>query len=166
MWNLVGFQTRLEESEQERVFRMLPGLEQARFLRFGKMHRNTFVCAPAVLNGFLRFRFRDTIFGAGQLTGSEGYVEAIATGWLAGFNAARAALGEPPMMPPATTTLGGLVHHLTTADPANFQPMNFNFGLLPQLEDPVPRSRKERRTALAERSLRDMEGWTRECVNG
>lgn len=158
MYNLVGFQTRLTESEQQRVFRTIPGLENAVFYRYGKMHRNTFLCAPAVLDAYFRLKNAPTIFVAGQLSGSEGYTEAIATGLIAGLNAARSANGKPPVIPPPDTAIGSLFSHLAAASPDNFQPMNFNFGLLPELPNKI-KDKKEKRLALAQRALNSMGIW-------
>src|SRR6478736_3024728 len=130
MWNLVGFQTRLRYPEQQRVFRMIPGLENAEFLRFGSIHRNSYVNSPASLSPHLSLRDAPTTMFAGQLTGVEGYTESTATGLLAGINLARLIAGEPPVIPPPTTILGALYRYLHEADPRHFQPMNANFGLL------------------------------------
>jgi methylenetetrahydrofolate--tRNA-(uracil-5-)-methyltransferase len=134
-YNLVGFQNHLKFSEQKRVFRMIPGLEQAEFLRYGQIHRNTYICAPALLDGALRCKGDPRILFAGQICGVEGYVESIATGLLAGRNAAALALGEPVTPPPRATALGSLVHYLTGADPSHFQPANIAFDLLPPLDE-------------------------------
>jgi len=158
MFNLVGFQTRLKRKEQERVFRLIPGLEHAIFLRYGSIHRNTFLDSPRVLLPTLQTRVRDDLFIAGQLTGVEGYVESIASGLVAGINAARKALGraclersrKEPLIFPAETMLGSLLRYITTPNP-DFQPMNANFGLLPVLATRV-RGREKRR-GLAQRSL-------------
>ncbi|MGQ9678782.1 MAG: methylenetetrahydrofolate--tRNA-(uracil(54)-C(5))-methyltransferase (FADH(2)-oxidizing) TrmFO, partial [bacterium] len=136
MYNLVGFQTRLNRAEQERIFRLIPGLEQAEFLRYGSIHRNTFLNSPEILLPTLQTKNRATLFIAGQLTGVEGYVESIATGLLAGINAALIAQNGLPFVPPETTILGALLKYITTPN-RNFQPMNANFGLLPPLETPV-----------------------------
>ncbi len=130
MWNLVGFQTRLRIPEQQRVFRSIPGLAGAEFFRYGSIHRNSYVNAPAVLTEGLRPRDGAPLFLAGQVTGVEGYTESIGTGLLAGINLARVLRGAPPTVPPPTTMLGGLLRYLREADPAHFQPMNANFGLL------------------------------------
>jgi methylenetetrahydrofolate--tRNA-(uracil-5-)-methyltransferase len=134
MWNLVGFQTRLRTPEQQRVFRMIPGLESAEYLRFGSVHRNSYVNSPASLGPGLTARDNDTLFFAGQLTGVEGYTESLGTGLLAGINLARRMAGKPVAIPPPTTMLGGLYRYLCEADPRHFQPMNANFGLLDPLE--------------------------------
>lgn len=157
MWNLVGFQTRLRIPEQQRVFRMVPGLERAEFLRFGSIHRNTYVNSPAGLGPALAARDDDRLFFAGQLTGVEGYTESLGTGLLAGINLARRLAGKPAAVPPPTTMLGGLYRYLAEADPAHFQPMNANFGLLDPLPGRVAKDRK--RQALAERALADLAAW-------
>ncbi len=158
MYNLVGFQTRLRWAEQRRVFRMVPGMEEAEFLRYGSMHRNTFISAPLLLKETLQFRGNPLVLFAGQITGAEGYTEAAALGYLAGVNAFRLATGKEPLVPPPTTALGSLVRYLASADPRTFQPMNFNFGLLPPLEGRV-KERKERHVLLGDRALKDLEGW-------
>ena len=133
MWNLVGFQTRLRIPEQQKVFRMIPGLANAEFLRYGSIHRNSYINAPASLGPALMTRDGAALFFAGQLTGVEGYTESIGTGLMAGINLARVIRGAAPMVPPATTMLGGLYRYLAEADPKHFQPMNANFGLLDPL---------------------------------
>ncbi len=134
MWNLVGFQTRLRTPEQQRVFRMIPGLGSAEYLRFGSVHRNSYVNSPASLGPGLTARDDDSLFFAGQLTGVEGYTESLGTGLLAGINLARRLEGKAVAIPPPTTMLGGLYRYLREADPEHFQPMNANFGLLDPLE--------------------------------
>ncbi|MGB9919452.1 MAG: methylenetetrahydrofolate--tRNA-(uracil(54)-C(5))-methyltransferase (FADH(2)-oxidizing) TrmFO [Moorellales bacterium] len=155
MYNLVGFQTRLRWGEQERVFRLIPGLEQAEFLRFGAMHRNTYLNAPKLLLPTFQTRREPTLFFAGQITGVEGYIESAASGLIAGINLARILSGKPPVVFPAQTCLGALSRHITTAVQP-FQPMNINFGLLPPLER-KPRNRQARRQALAMRALKALE---------
>ncbi|AJE04078.1 methylenetetrahydrofolate--tRNA-(uracil(54)-C(5))-methyltransferase (FADH(2)-oxidizing) TrmFO [Geobacter pickeringii] len=157
LFNLVGFQTKLTWPEQRRIFRMIPGLENAEFVRLGSMHRNTFINAPALLAPTFQFRSRPRIFFAGQITGVEGYVESAGSGFLAGINAARLARGEEPLVPPPATALGALVAHITTAPAKHFQPMNVNYGLFPPLEGKV--KKKERRGKLAERALADLVRW-------
>jgi methylenetetrahydrofolate--tRNA-(uracil-5-)-methyltransferase len=156
MWNLVGFQTRLRTGEQQRVLRSLPGLGGAEFLRFGSVHRNSYVNAPATLTPHLSARDDATLLFAGQLTGVEGYTESSATGLLAGLNLARMLHGEAPLLPPPTTMLGALYRYLREADPARFQPMNANWGLLDPLERPV-RDKARKRQQLAERALAGIE---------
>jgi methylenetetrahydrofolate--tRNA-(uracil-5-)-methyltransferase len=143
MWNLVGFQTRLRVPEQQRVFRMIPGLEQAEYLRFGSIHRNSYLNSPASLGPALTARDDDRLFFAGQLTGVEGYTESLGTGLLAGINLARRLAGQPVAVPPPTTMLGGLYRYLREADAAHFQPMNANFGLLDPLPGKVKKDRKK-----------------------
>ena len=158
MWNIVGFQTRLRTPEQARVFRMIPGLAHAEFLRFGSIHRNSYVNAPASLSPTLTLRDDPRVFFAGQLTGVEGYTESSATGLLAGINLSRVLSGAEPVIPPPTTMLGALYRYLREADPANFQPMNANFGLLDDLATPE-RDKRRKKEALAERSLADLARW-------
>jgi len=143
MWNLVGFQTRLRIPEQQRVFRMIPGLEQAEYLRFGSIHRNSYLNSPASLGPGLTARDDDRLFFAGQITGVEGYTESLGTGLLAGINLARRLAGRPVAVPPPTTMLGGLYRYLAEADPKHFQPMNANFGLLEPLPGKVRKDRKK-----------------------
>jgi len=143
MWNLVGFQTRLRIPEQQRVFRMIPGLEQAEYLRFGSIHRNSYLNSPASLGPGLTARDDDRLFFAGQITGVEGYTESLGTGLLAGINLARRLAGRPVAVPPPTTMLGGLYRYLAQADPKHFQPMNANFGLLEPLPGKVRKDRKK-----------------------
>ncbi len=151
LYNLVGFQTNMSEAAQRRVLRMIPGLAQARFARYGQMHRNTFVNAPRLLRPTLQLRGRDDLLIAGQLTGVEGYLGNIATGLLAGVNASRLAHGSDPIVLPPTTMLGALCRYVTEAEPRTFQPMKANLGLLEPLAD-RPRGRPERAKAYAERS--------------
>jgi methylenetetrahydrofolate--tRNA-(uracil-5-)-methyltransferase len=156
LYNLVGFQTNLKFSEQRRVFRMIPGLENAEFVRYGQMHRNTFIYSPSLLRPTLQFHERDDLFFAGQITGVEGYVGNFATGLLAGWNVARTIKGEPAIVLPPTTMLGALCHYITHAGPADFQPMKANFGILPSLEDGIRRGKRERASAYAQRANIDM----------
>lgn len=158
MWNIVGCQTRLRIPEQQRVFRMIPGLEHAEFLRFGSIHRNTYLNAPAALTPHLSLRDDPQVLFAGQLTGVEGYTESTATGLLAAINLSRMLAGADPVVPPPVTMLGALYRHLREADPAHFQPMNANFGLLEELDDP-PRDKHRKRELYAERSLTAMQEW-------
>lgn len=153
--NMVGFQTKLTYPEQKRIFRMIPGLENAEFARLGSIHRNTFIQSPDLLQPTLQFKTRDDLLLAGQLSGVEGYVESAAMGLLAGINAARLLLGEPPVVPPQDTALGALVRHLTTPS-THFQPSNVNFGLFPPLKEKIKkRFRGERRAEIAEKSFQD-----------
>jgi methylenetetrahydrofolate--tRNA-(uracil-5-)-methyltransferase len=161
MWNLVGFQTRLRIPEQRRVVRMIPGLEQAEFFRYGSIHRNSYLNSPAALSAHLSARDDPTILFAGQITGVEGYTESSATGLLAGINLARILSGDEPVVPPPTTMLGALYRYMNEADPKHFQPMNANFGLLDDLPEKV-RDKKRKREMFAERALEDMRSWIEE----
>jgi methylenetetrahydrofolate--tRNA-(uracil-5-)-methyltransferase len=161
MWNLVGFQTRLRIGEQQRVFRMIPGLADAEFLRYGSIHRNTYLNAPASLSPHLSLRDAPMTMFAGQLTGVEGYTESSATGLLAGINLSRLLHGDAPLIPPPTTMLGALYRYLRDADPRHFQPMNANYGLVDDLPNP-PRDKMERKQAMADRALRDQAAWLAE----
>ena len=161
MWNLVGFQTRLRVPEQQRIVRMIPGLEGAEFLRFGSIHRNSYVNAPAALTPHLSLRDDAAVLFAGQLTGVEGYTESTATGLLAAINLSRIIAGQEPVVPPPTTMLGALYRYLREADPAHFQPMNANFGLLEELPE-VPRDKGKKRAMYAERALGVMTAWIAE----
>lgn len=156
MWNLVGFQTRLKVPEQQRVFRMIPGLGAAEFLRFGSIHRNAYINAPRALTAHLSARDDPHLLFAGQLTGVEGYTESAATGILAGINLGRLLAGDEALIPPPTTMLGALYRYVHTADPEHFQPMNANFGLLEPLERPV-KDKQKKKELLVERALRDMD---------
>ncbi len=158
LYNLVGFQTNLKYGEQDRVFRLIPGLEQAQFVRYGSMHRNTYINAPAHLLPTLQLRERPTLFFAGQIGGLEGYAGNIAGGWLAGVNAARLARGEALRVPPPTTMMGALMSYLTHADPATFQPMKANFGIMPPLETPV-RGKRPRAQVYAQRAVEEFKAW-------
>ena len=155
MWNLVGFQTRLKTGAQQKIFRTIPGLGAAEFLRFGSIHRNSYLNAPAALTAHLSAKDDPQLLFAGQLTGVEGYTESAATGMLAGINLARLLAGEEPLTPPPTTMLGALYRYLRETDPARFQPMNANFGLLEPLANP-PRDKFKKKEALAERALLEM----------
>ncbi|WP_418792737.1 FADH(2)-oxidizing methylenetetrahydrofolate--tRNA-(uracil(54)-C(5))-methyltransferase TrmFO [Paenibacillus polysaccharolyticus] len=152
LYNLVGFQTHLKWGEQKRVFSLIPGLENAEFVRYGVMHRNTFINSPKLLRPTYQFKERPNLFFAGQMTGVEGYVESAASGLIAGMNAAKAALGQELVVLPVETTLGSMAEYITTADFKHFQPMNANFGLLPKLETRI-RNKKEKNEALANRAL-------------
>jgi methylenetetrahydrofolate--tRNA-(uracil-5-)-methyltransferase len=158
MWNLVGFQTRLRYPEQQRVFRMIPGLENAEFLRFGSIHRNSYLNAPAALAPHLALRDDPRVLFAGQLTGVEGYTESTATGLLAGVNLSRLLAGEEPVLPPPTTMLGALYRYLREAEPRHFQPMNANFGLVDDLGTRV-RDKRAKKEQMAERALAHMQEW-------
>ena len=160
LYNLVGFQTKLKYGAQERVFRLIPGLEHAEFVRLGSIHRNTFIHSPGILSAYLNFLHYPQIFLAGQISGVEGYVESAAMGLLAGINAARQLLSRPLITPPRETALGALIAHLTNTATKDFQPMNVNFGLFPPLAGRLPK--KLRGAAYAERALQAMEEWMRE----
>jgi methylenetetrahydrofolate--tRNA-(uracil-5-)-methyltransferase len=160
MWNLVGFQTRLRIPEQQRVFRMIPALANAEFLRYGSIHRNSYVNSPAALTPHLSLRDDETVLFAGQITGVEGYTESSATGLVAGINLARMLDGRSPVLPPPVTMLGALYRYMREADPAHFQPMNANFGLVDDLPNPV-RDKKRKREMIAERALDAMSEWSR-----
>jgi methylenetetrahydrofolate--tRNA-(uracil-5-)-methyltransferase len=157
LWGLVGFQTRMTYPEQRRIFRLIPGLEQAEFVRLGSLHRNTFIDAPRLLRPTLQFKGREDLFFAGQMIGVEGYLESAAAGWLAGMNAARLVQGTPLLVAPPTTALGSLLAYVTHEERRDFQPMNANYGLFP----PLPRHLRgrEKKAALAERALYDLAAW-------
>jgi methylenetetrahydrofolate--tRNA-(uracil-5-)-methyltransferase len=157
LYNLVGFQTNLKFPEQKRVFQMIPGLERAQFIRYGQMHRNTFIASPRLLRPTLQHIQRDDLFFAGQITGVEGYVGNIATGLLAGLNAARLFQGESPLILPETTMLGALCHYVTHADLRDFQPMKANFGILPPLENTSRTGKRERGQLNADRAMAALE---------
>jgi len=156
-YNLVGFQTKLAWPEQARVFRMIPGLEKAEFLRFGSIHRNTFINAPALLDATLCLRSNPDIYFAGQITGVEGYIESAAMGLVAGISIWCRLTGKNFDPPPRTTALGALLYHITGSDPSNFQPMNVNFGLF----DPLPQRtrKKDRGGHYAARAIADLRDW-------
>ena len=163
LYNLVGFQTNLRWPEQQRVFRLIPGLERAEFVRFGQMHRNTFLNAPVLLRPTMQYRGRDDLFFAGQITGVEGYVGNAGTGLLAGINSARLLHGQPLWVLPRETMLGALVYYICHADPQHFQPMKANFGLLPPLDRRV-RDKHKRYMAYATRALEVLERFL--CEHG
>lgn len=152
LYNLVGFQTHLKWGEQKRVFSLIPGLEQAEFVRYGVMHRNTFICSPKLLRRTYQFRGRDGLFFAGQMTGVEGYVESAAAGLVAGINAALMAKGFSPVVFPEETVIGSMAAYIVNTDPDHFQPMNANFGLLPPLPERI-RNKQARAQKLAERAI-------------
>jgi len=160
LYNMVGFQTKLTYPEQKRIFRMIPGLGQAEFARLGSVHRNTFVCAPVVLEPTLQVKQRPDILLAGQLTGVEGYVESTAMGLLAGLNGARMMQRRQPVTPPPATAMGALVAHLTRSSPSHFQPSNINFGLFPPLGAKIPK--KLRGEQYAQRALSALAQWAQE----
>ncbi len=159
LWNMVGFQTNLRWGEQKRVFKLIPGLENAEFVRMGVMHRNTFINTPELLHPTLQFKQRPTLLAAGQLVGTEGYTAATAGGWLAGTNAARVALGQTPLILPGTTMIGALFEFISSASPKHFQPMPPNFGILPALPDRI-RNKQERYGIYRDRSFADLTRWS------
>ena len=165
-FSLVGFQTQMKWGEQGRVLRLIPGLEQAEFVRFGMIHRNTYINGPTVLRETWQTRTRDDLFFAGQISGVEGYVESAASGLLAGRNAAALVLGQPISVPPRTTAIGALAYYVSHAEPRNYQPTNIAFGLIPPLVPEagrrVPRKKADRKVALSERALADLDAWMKE----
>jgi methylenetetrahydrofolate--tRNA-(uracil-5-)-methyltransferase len=157
---MVGFQTNLKFPEQRRVFSKIPGLEKADFIRYGQMHRNTFIYSPGLLKPTLQFVKREDLFFAGQITGVEGYVGNTATGFVAGLNASRLLKGYTPIIFPRTTMIGAVIHYVTHASAADFQPMKANFGIMPELVNPQERSirgKQQRGEMYAIRSLHDLE---------
>jgi len=164
LYNLVGFQTKMTYAAQRQVFAMIPGLENAEFVRLGSLHRNTFINSPQHLCSTLQWRQRSNLFFAGQMTGVEGYIESAATGLLAGVNATRLIAEKPPVVPPSTTALGALLRYITDSERRSFQPMNVNFGLLPPLSEPL--RKKAKKEMLAQRALADMEAWVRNTEGG
>jgi len=158
-YSLVGFQTQLKWGEQPRVLRLIPGLEHAEFVRFGMIHRNTYINGPAVLTETWQTRTRPDLFFAGQVSGVEGYVESAASGLIAGRNAARLALGETPAAPPRTTAIGALAYYVSHADSRHYEPTNITFGIMPPLEPPV-KDKHARQLATSERALQDLTAWT------
>ena len=163
LYNLVGFQTNLLQKEQERVFRMIPGLENAQFVRYGQMHRNTYICAPGILNASLQMIKHPSIFFAGQLCGVEGYMGNIAAGLLAGINAARMINGQDILILPEEMVSGALFHYIATAEAKHFQPMKANFGILPPISEKI-RSKRERYMKYSERALEKAESFFRETL--
>jgi methylenetetrahydrofolate--tRNA-(uracil-5-)-methyltransferase len=154
---MVGFQTKMTYAEQRRVFRLIPGLEKAEFVRLGSLHRNTFIDSPRLLRPTLQFKGRDDLFFAGQMIGVEGYLESAAAGLFAGVNAARLLDGQPLLTAPPTTALGSMLAYVTHEERREFQPMNTNYGLFPPLERRL--RGREKKAALAERALRDLTAW-------
>ena len=159
-YSLVGFQTQMKWGEQRRVLRLIPGLEQGEFERYGMIHRNTYINAPTVLLPTWQARTRPQLLFAGQISGVEGYVESAASGLMAGLNAAALVDGRPVRVPPRTTAMGALSHYVSHAAPADYQPTNIAFGLMPSLDRP-PRQKRARRQAMAERALTDLDAWAR-----
>jgi methylenetetrahydrofolate--tRNA-(uracil-5-)-methyltransferase len=157
-YSLVGFQTQLKWGEQARVLRLIPGLERAEFVRFGMVHRNTYINGPAVLHETWQTRVRPDLFFAGQISGVEGYIESAASGLMAGRNAAALVRGEPLSVPPRTTAIGALAYYVSHAVPSDYQPTNVTFGIIEALPRP-PRRRLARALAMAERALQDLDGW-------
>ena len=155
LFNIVGFQTHLKWGEQKRIIQMIPGLENAEIVRYGVMHRNTFMNSPELLNPTYQSRKRSNLLFAGQMTGVEGYIESAASGLVAGINAARLAKGEEPVIFPQTTAMGSMAHYITHTSGKNFQPMNVNFGIFPELPERI-RDKKERYEAIANKALEDM----------
>jgi len=164
LYNLVGFQTNIRWPEQKRIFRMIPGLEQAEFVRLGQMHRNTFINSPALLRPTLQWRDRDDLFFAGQLIGTEGYVGSAAGGLLAGINLARLVASREPVMMPESAMMGALFHYITHAEPKEFQPMKANFGIIPPLQ-PRVRRKRERYQQYAERALNALDAWKKNVLD-
>lgn len=164
LYNIVGFQTHLKWPEQKRVFGMIPGLENAEIVRYGVIHRNTFINSPRLLQPTYQYKARNTLFFAGQMTGVEGYVESAASGLTAGVNAGRFARGLEPVVFPKETAIGSMAHYITTANPDNFQPMNANFGLFPPLEKKV-RNKKERYEQYAQRALDKIQNFSQNLHN-
>jgi methylenetetrahydrofolate--tRNA-(uracil-5-)-methyltransferase len=165
LWNMVGFQTNLRWGEQKRIFQLIPGLEDAEFVRLGVMHRNTFINAPQLLQPTLQFKQYPTVLAAGQLIGTEGYTAAAAGGWLAGINAARLVLGKVPLTLPATTMMGSLFQFISSASPKHFQPIPPNFGILPQMGERI-KNKQERYGAYRDRAFADLANWRAELSLG
>lgn len=166
-YNLVGFQNHLKFGDQARVLRLIPGLEQAKFVRYGQIHRNTYINAPTLLNETLQMKQYPRIFFAGQISGVEGYVESIATGQMAGIHAADVAQGIVPVAPPRSTAFGSLIHYICHAEAKHFQPANITFDLLPQLDEGTRRrvrDKKERHRLVCEKALAEFEGWLARAV--
>ncbi|HXM33830.1 MAG TPA: methylenetetrahydrofolate--tRNA-(uracil(54)-C(5))-methyltransferase (FADH(2)-oxidizing) TrmFO [Pyrinomonadaceae bacterium] len=164
-YSLVGFQNHLRYGEQARVLRLIPGLEQAEFLQYGQIHRNTYICSPRVLDATMQMRERPPVFFAGQITGVEGYVESVAMGWLAGVNAALLAAGRTPVRAPNGTAIGALAHYVSSASVKNFQPINITFALLPPLTEQQRkrfRRKRDRRNLQVELALKEWDRWLHE----
>jgi methylenetetrahydrofolate--tRNA-(uracil-5-)-methyltransferase len=157
-YSLVGFQTQIKWGDQSRLLKMIPGLENAEFVRFGMVHRNTYICGPKVLLPTWQTKHRADLFFAGQVSGVEGYVESAASGLIAGRNAAALARGETPQAPPRNTAIGSLAHYVSHADPKTYQPTNITHGIMPPLDDP-PRDKMKKKLMIAERALADLDAW-------
>jgi len=167
-YSLVGFQNHLRYGEQARVIRLIPGLQNAEFLQFGQIHRNTYICSPRVLQATMQMRERANIFFAGQITGVEGYVESVAMGWLAGINAARLARGEALIEAPSRSATGALARYVSQTETKNFQPVNITFALLPSLDEPEQRrirKKRERRLLQVELALKEWDEWLQQNLN-
>ncbi len=169
-FSLVGFQTQMKWGEQARVLKLIPGLEQAEFVRFGMIHRNTYINGPTVLRETWQTRTRDDLFFAGQISGVEGYVESAASGLIAGRNAAALSLGETIRVPPRTTAIGSLAYYVSHANPRNYQPTNITFGIIPALTpEPgrrAPKKKADRNAALSDRALADLDAWIADGPRG
>ena len=166
-YNLVGFQNHLKYGDQARVLRLIPGLENARFLRYGQIHRNTYINAPTLLTELLNLKQHPKVFFAGQISGVEGYTESIAMGMLAGIHVARIAQGEPAIPPPRETALGSLVHYICHAEIKSFQPANITFDLLPQMDEATRqrvRDKKLRHKMVCEKALESLASWLQESA--
>lgn len=166
MWSLVGFQTGLKWGDQKTLVQLIPGLQDAEVVRYGVMHRNTYLNAPSLLEATLGVKQEPRLYVAGVLAGTEGYLESSATGWLAGTNAARSVLGLPPVVPPEESMLGGLTRYMAGANPDGFQPMNANWGLVPEMAKVRGQGKRERREAMYRRGLASFEGWLAELEAG
>ncbi|HEY5404358.1 MAG TPA: methylenetetrahydrofolate--tRNA-(uracil(54)-C(5))-methyltransferase (FADH(2)-oxidizing) TrmFO [Pyrinomonadaceae bacterium] len=167
-YSLVGFQNHLRYGEQARVIRLIPGLQNAEFLQFGQIHRNTYICSPRVLQATMQMRERANIFFAGQITGVEGYVESVAMGWLAGINAARLTRGEALIEAPSRSATGALARYVSQTETKNFQPVNITFALLPSLDEPEQRrirKKRERRLLQVELALKEWDEWLQQNLN-
>jgi methylenetetrahydrofolate--tRNA-(uracil-5-)-methyltransferase len=164
LYNIVGFQTHLKWGDQKKVIQLIPGLENAEIIRYGVMHRNTFINSPNLLKPTYQYKQRDTLFFAGQMTGVEGYVESAASGLIAGINAAKLARGHKPIVFPQETAIGSMSHYITTANPNNFQPMNANFGLFPPLSEKI-KNKKDKNLAYAERAISTIQNFSQNVHN-
>lgn len=167
-YGLVGFQNHLRYGEQERVLKLIPGLENAEFLQFGQIHRNTFINSPKILNETLATKTDPFLFFAGQITGVEGYVESVATGWMAGLNAVRVLRDQPMLTAPQTSAIGALCRYVSNVETKNFQPVNITFGLLeplpPELRK-IYRRKRERHEVQVERAMNDWDEWIQHFYN-